>query len=323
MIFQFDASSRIITSSNAIANVADGLPFDASGALVVADGTLAPSVVSNGWPFDASGAVAIDDGGTISTYSNGLPFTAAGRLVADSAGAVVGFQNGLPYSTAGLSLSGSFDPLSYANIQFWYDFSDSGTVTESGGNISQLNDKSGNARNLTATLTARPTTGSTSTKGRAVGSYNGSSNIMATSSFSISQPTTIYIVGKENSYVDGAALFGGGTLFSGEEVLRVTGNKWQIYSGGTAVDGAASDLNQNVHTIIFNGASSAHYLNGTLSASGDPGANGFTGGFILGGRLGGFAASYWNGKIGEVLCYTGAHDASTRTAFNAYLSGRW
>jgi len=215
-----------------------------------------------------------------------------------------------------------FNPLSYPNCQFWYDPSDAASLTVAGSDVSQMNDKSGNTRHLTATLTARPTTGSTSANGLSWLSFNGTANIMATASFSISQPTTIYIVGKENSYVNGAALIGGATLFSGEEVLRVTGNKWQIYAGGTTVDGAASDLNQNVHTLIFDGASSAHYLGASLSASGNPGTNGITGGLILGARFGGFATSYWNGKIGEVLCYTGVHDASTRAAFLSYLS-RW
>jgi hypothetical protein len=321
--FTFDASNRIVTSSGAISAYTNGLPFDSSGGLVVTDGTLAPSVTRNGIPFEASGAVAVHIGGTVASYVNGLPVTSNGRIVADSSIAVTAYSNGFPFSTAGLSLAGSaFDPLSYASILFWHDPSDAATITSSGGLVSQLNDKSGNTRHLTASTTARPTTGTaTSARGLNWLDYNGTANILNVGGFTSSQPCTIYAVAKADTYIDGATIFSGNVQFPGEQLLRTTGNKWQIYADAT-VDGAVNDTAQDVHCVVFNGVSSAHYLNGVLSASGNAGSS-ILNGLSIGARPAGFAGSWWDGKIGEDIGYAAAHDATQRAAFLAYLSGKW
>jgi hypothetical protein len=50
--------------------------------------------------------------------------------------------------------------LSSSILKAWYDFSDTATITESAGAVSQVNDKSGNANHITqATAGAKPTTG--------------------------------------------------------------------------------------------------------------------------------------------------------------------
>lgn len=106
MIFTFNASQRITSSTGAIANTAGGLPFASGGELVVTDGTLAPSGTSvNGWPLESTGKVAIHVGGTKTQTQNGLPLTAVGRLATDNINAVVGFSNGLPYTADGLSIA--------------------------------------------------------------------------------------------------------------------------------------------------------------------------------------------------------------------------
>jgi len=111
--FTFDASQRIVTSNNAINSYSNGLPFDSSGALVVADDILAPVSVQNGFPTDANDAVAVDSVTSASYTANGLPLTANGRIAVDGFTAVSGFQNGLPLTTDKLSVSS--DGLWYAS----------------------------------------------------------------------------------------------------------------------------------------------------------------------------------------------------------------
>jgi len=102
----FNASQRITSSTGAISTVVGGLPFSASGELIVTDGTLAPSGESvNGWPMESTGKVAIHVGGTKTQTQNGLPLTATGRLATDNTNAVAGFSNGLPYTADGLSIA--------------------------------------------------------------------------------------------------------------------------------------------------------------------------------------------------------------------------
>lgn len=217
--------------------------------------------------------------------------------------------------------SATLNPLAYANLAMWYDPSDAATITQSGGLVSQLNDKSGNNRHLTASTTARPTTGLTSAKGKNWLDYNGTSNILSVSGFTLYQPLTVYCVAKADVYVDGGTVFSGAGQFPGENMLRTTGLKWQIYANST-VDGAANDTNQDIHVVRFNGVSSEHYINGVLSASGDASTSELIG-FTVGSRTGGFAGSWWDGKIGEVLVYNDLHDVATINAFGAYLDGKW
>lgn len=103
--FTFNASSRITSSTGAIANVVGGLPFASGGELVVTDGTLAPNSFQNGWPLESTGKVAIHVGGTVSIVQNGLPLTSTGRLATDSSTAVDGFSNGLPFAGSRLSVA--------------------------------------------------------------------------------------------------------------------------------------------------------------------------------------------------------------------------
>ena len=53
-----------------------------------------------------------------------------------------------PSLLSGRVADGAFSPDDIANLEAWYDASDTGTITESSGNITQWDDKSGNGRHL-------------------------------------------------------------------------------------------------------------------------------------------------------------------------------
>lgn len=74
----------------------------------------------------------------------------------------------------GTKSSGQFDPRSIANLYTWYDAADSSTITQSGGFVSQLNDRSGNGRNLTqSTSSYQPRTGINTLGGRNTITFDG------------------------------------------------------------------------------------------------------------------------------------------------------
>jgi hypothetical protein len=66
----------------------------------------------------------------------------------------------------------------------WLDASDVSTVTESGGLVSQVNDKSGNGRNFTASSGARPTYSANTLNSRAVFTFGGSQWLTSTNAAS-------------------------------------------------------------------------------------------------------------------------------------------
>ena len=53
----------------------------------------------------------------------------------------------------------SFSPSDITSLLAWYDPSDATTITDTGGLVDQLDDKSGNGAHLTQSSAARPTTG--------------------------------------------------------------------------------------------------------------------------------------------------------------------
>jgi hypothetical protein len=63
---------------------------------------------------------------------------------------------------------------SMISTALWLDAADANTITVSSGLVSQINDKSGSARNFTAGSTARPTLTSNGLNSRPVLTYDGS-----------------------------------------------------------------------------------------------------------------------------------------------------
>lgn len=61
------------------------------------------------------------------------------------------------------------------NTVAWYDPSDASTITDTGGLVDQLDDKSGNANHVTATLLQRPITATSTINGLNVLEYDGTS----------------------------------------------------------------------------------------------------------------------------------------------------
>jgi len=76
------------------------------------------------------------------------------------------------------SSSASFSPTDLSNLALWLDAGDSSTITESGGAVSQWDDKSGNARNISQGTGANQPT---YTSGSHV-SFNGTTDYLYTSS---------------------------------------------------------------------------------------------------------------------------------------------
>jgi hypothetical protein len=77
----------------------------------------------------------------------------------------------------------------------WLDAADASTVTESGGAVSQWNDKSGNSRHAAqATAASRPTVLTASQNGRNVLSFDGSNDFLLTTAASYSA-VEYYLVG--------------------------------------------------------------------------------------------------------------------------------
>jgi hypothetical protein len=214
-----------------------------------------------------------------------------------------------------------FNPKSISGLQLWLDASDASSVVLNGSTVSQWSDKSGNGRNATqGTANNQPTFSAAARNGRSVLSFDGSNDSLLTSSFSISQPFTIALVGKINSTAANGNFSDGGT--SGRAAVFFTtgnGGQWATFAG-VAISGGVANTDWHVFHAHFNGSSSSLYVDGASVASGNAGTDGFNG---L--RIGGYTASIalLNGSIAEMYCYSGQSTADSRSKITQGLAKKW
>jgi len=185
------------------------------------------------------------------------------------------------------------------------------------GFITTYYDQSGNGRNLVQTTAANQArivlSGVVDTLNsvpapRYLG--NGTTGNGYTVAFTLSQPVTIIIVYRYVSFISQAHLTDG-TSFSNRLLVGLNSATQRIlYAGSIANTTPAETLNtSNTWASVFNGAASFTSINGTASATLNPGAQSTVGQVVGGGQatLGGFnPATSINGYIQEYLVYPSA-----------------
>jgi hypothetical protein len=217
----------------------------------------------------------------------------------------------------------------------WYDAFDSDTITESGGAVSQWDDKSGNGRHLTqGTGTKQPTTNSRTINSLNCIDFDGGdkvvcdlatawqdSQFLAIGVFIMDTDTGAY--GRVlSNWQDGQASdhnndpsFTMSKNFANEafEVRRnVLPSAQSVTYGSAFMGGCMQDA-----TKFY-----AH-LNGVLSAGISKSGAIDVDNITLGGYLDNATTSnYWNGAIGEVIYY-GASDTTNRQLIEGYLAWKW
>lgn len=223
-----------------------------------------------------------------------------------------------------------FSPLDLSPA-LWLDASDTSTITSSGSpaKVSQWNDKSGNARNVTqGTALAQPTTGASTLNAKNVIDFDGTTDFMDTAGLTLvgRQWHLIVAVTGSNALTPIVSNSGGTT----EAVVFINTastppNRWGAYRAGTAPNFFQSTTTSSAATTAyivtcdFNGASSTLRVNGAQAASGTVGTNN-TNAIRLGRNP---ATSYAGGKLAEVVIVSGALTAQQVSDWEAYASAKW
>jgi hypothetical protein len=216
----------------------------------------------------------------------------------------------------------------------WYDASDSASITHSGGAVSQWNDLSGNGYHLTQdTDVNKPTTGTRTINGRNAIDFveaGANSDVLNSTAFPITaQPFTICAVvlcdsvpGTTNRYFDGFD----GTL--GRALFYVNAGTWRV-NAGTAVNTTKAPVTGTAvrHSVVFNGASSAFYENGTQHGGTlNPGTGGIYDIDIGGARDNAtdlVTNINWDGLVAEWILYPSALSTADRQSVEDYLKTKW
>ena len=210
---------------------------------------------------------------------------------------------------------GSFSPKDLGNLELWCKWNQGITVTGSG--VSQWDDQSGNGNHL-----KQATDGNRPAK-QSDGSilFDGVDNFLKADAFTLNQPTTVYLLGKQVTWTDQDYIYDGNTLLGGScRQLTATPNIRQhagVLSGNNTDWVLDTDA---VVTSVFNSTSSLLQVNNETAITGDAGTNNM-GGFTLGVR-GDLISGWSNIQVKEVIIYSVAHDANTRTKVVNYLGAK-
>lgn len=230
----------------------------------------------------------------------------------------------------------AFTPLSLSPT-LWLDASDTATITAAANRVSAWADKSGNGNNASqSTAGLKPTTNTTTMNGRNVLDF--SSNLIVTSSFTITAATTTFIVFTSSS--------------SAAQIFIEHGPNWNINSGeiffiNSATQyafgynrGGAAPLGGN-SAFLTTRTSGAHqlsfvtdgtYANGLAWQDGsaltksliysNTVSTSATAALNIGDRSGGAVAPL-AGSLAEIIIYNSSLSTANRQAVEAYLKAKW
>jgi len=226
----------------------------------------------------------------------------------------------------------AFNPGQIIDLKLWLDASDAATIIESGGFVSQWNDKSGNDNDVTQPVGSRqPLTGTENINGSNVINFDGSNDFLRKLSFSASISTTMFFVARPNDE---------GTEFTSIFTLDAN-NDFQIDRGATlgyrarfnssnlGVTGTLQNPSAIIGPTLINYRLSANDATVVLRVDGaqtdvDTNYNGaldiVQNLYLARNRAGNH---FLNVDIGEVVIYNRDLTPSEIVAVEVYLSNKW
>lgn len=215
----------------------------------------------------------------------------------------------------------AFVPTDISGLQLWLDASDTSTITEAGGSVSQWDDKSGNSNNVVqGTAAKQPTTGTRTLNSLNVLDFDGGDNMTVTLPSVISQPGTIFVVGQFD--LTGTAQYFYDSVTAANRVLafRQSTDVIFMFAGASLTKAGETSVAPYLIACEYNTTSSELVLNGVSAASGNAGSNSFQS-FKLGSRY--TDASYLDGFIAEFLFYDSVLSVSDYSSVQTFLSDKW
>jgi hypothetical protein len=217
----------------------------------------------------------------------------------------------------------------------WFDAADTGTVTASSNLVSQWDDKSGNARNLSASGGNRPTYNATGQNNLGIIEFNGTTNFLERNETDLSSNWTCVIAAKNTNTTGDAVYVAQGsnalgnprwqldrTGTSARMVRRNDAGTIQFPSQGTHASSAFIQCGTNDGSLIgvsLNGAN----LTTAAAVTGVFSTNRLTIGVLYAGSATPAATSYFNGAMFEVVYAPSMLSTLDRQKLEGYLAHKW
>jgi len=213
-------------------------------------------------------------------------------------------------------------PDTIPGLEVWLDANDITTITKDGADkVSEWRSKANQGTVTQGNAPDQPTHGVTLLNGHPTVEF-ASLHYMQSAAFSspFSQPNTIFVVGKrdttlaDNYFIDGIV---GGSRHA--DFVSAT-NTNEIFAGTGLSDGNTVNLNPEIHTILFNTASTEFYINGVRTIAGVEGSQTLTG-LTVGASSA--IAGFLDGFIAEIIIYDRLLTAQERLQVENFLSTKW
>lgn len=220
----------------------------------------------------------------------------------------------------------AFNPLSIAGMIGWYDFSDASTLKQASGGaavaadgdpIGYVQDKSGAGHHYVQSTSAKkPTWKQNIQNGLSVARLDGVDDQWKLDPWSgLTAPVTFIAVASRITTSGVGALWGALPTARFDNAGRLSLNGGTFMQTATGVYAANTKY---ILSFVFNGGSSAIYLNGVSKISGAGGSTTVT--FTALGSA--YDANYLAGDLCEVYIYNSLSDAN-RQACEAGLNTKW
>jgi hypothetical protein len=221
--------------------------------------------------------------------------------------------------------SGAFDPNTIAGLIGWWKADDAASITASGGNVSQWNNKktSATVHLVQATGANQPNTGTRTQNGLNVIDFNGTSDAMrAPWGSTLAQPFTVFVVAASDSVAAqrGMCDASGGAASDSLLMYHPPGSTWAIYAGASVSSGVTANTAAHVHTGLFNAASSQMWTDATAGSAANAGLRDMAT-LAVGTEEPG--TNLWDGWIAEVIVYNAALNSTDRGTVQAALKTKW
>jgi hypothetical protein len=232
------------------------------------------------------------------------------------------FYRSLPYTRA-------FNPLDIAGCTLWLDGADGGSMTLSGSNVTQWNDKSGLGCNATASGT--PALLQNSLNSNSVVYFNGTSYFTGSQSDTNSTHSVLAVVRFNSGGPQYARLVSFGVngafdynnaayynLSSNTSTLAVTRNGVETNVGGVTSDA------YHIVTAIFNGTNGLYYVDGGMLSNSAAWTSNFNfNQYRVGADQIPTGSQQLQGNVGEIIAYSNALSTTERMQLESYLGWKW
>jgi len=221
------------------------------------------------------------------------------------------------------------------DLYTWWDFSDSDTITSSGGYISAITDKSSNSFTMAQSTSAdQPKIVSASQNGLDTANFADKTDawMSATGMNQASQPRTYFLVLKVPASGTKKVYFRSGKTSSPDDPSTMvqiiqqsaTTNQFQLYGGSAILSGTISGISDTWQSIIsiFNSANSSWNVDGAEEFSGDAG-NYLSGSVNYIGINADNLDRHINTEIGEIAIFESEISSDDLASLNAYAVDKW